>query len=60
VRVTFFGQEAQTLVGLSAARLVAAEQDFWWYEVLFLEVNMRAILLFSQGIHLVLWWICGF
>ena len=35
VRVTFFGQEAQTLVGLSAAQVVAAEKDLWWYQVLF-------------------------
>jgi len=60
VRVTFFGQEAQTLVGLSAAQVVAAEKDLCWYQVLFLEVNMRAILFFSQTIHLVLRWICGF
>ena len=36
LRVTFFGQEAQTLVGLKPAQVVAAEKDLWWYQVLFL------------------------
>jgi hypothetical protein len=35
LRVTFFGQEAQTLVGLKPAQVVAAEKDLWWYQVLF-------------------------
>ena len=50
VRVTFFGEQAQTLVGLSAAQVVTAEKDLWWYQVLFLVVNMRAKFLFGWTI----------
>ena len=36
VRVTFFGREAETLLDLSAAQVVAAEKDMSWYEAMFL------------------------
>ena len=39
LRVTFFGKEAQTLLGLSAAQVVAAEKDLWWYQVFFLKLT---------------------
>ena len=60
VRVTFFGEQAQTLVGLSAAQVVAAEKDLWWYRPLFLGVNLRAFLFFCWTIQFVLCRICGF
>ena len=41
VRVTFFGREAETLVDLRAAQVVAAEKDIWLHEVLFLYFRMR-------------------
>ena len=30
-RVTFFGEEAQTLIGLSARQVMQAEKDSSWY-----------------------------
>ena len=36
VRVTFFGREAETLIDLSAAQVLAAEKDMSWYEAMFL------------------------
>ena len=42
VRVTFFGREAETLVDLRAAQVVAAEKDIWLHEVLFLYFKMQA------------------
>ena len=40
--MTLFGREAETLVDLRAAQVVAAEKDIWWYEVLFLYFKMQA------------------
>jgi len=57
LRVTFFGEEAQTLVGLSARQVMLAEKDFWWYRVFFVGVDMRALLLYSQTVRVSLWWI---
>ena len=37
VRVTFFGEQAQTLINLTAAQVVAAEKDLW--QVLFFELT---------------------
>ena len=55
LRVTFFGEEAQTLVGLSAAQVMLAEKDFRWYRVLLVGVDMRALMLYSQTVRVVLW-----
>ncbi len=37
VRVTFFGEQAQTLINLTAAQVVAVEKDLW--QVLFFELT---------------------
>ena len=56
VRVTFFGREAETLVDLSAAQVVAAEKDMWWYEALFLLLRCRQPLLFGRTMCSVTRW----
>ena len=57
VRVTFFvGREAETLVDLSAAQVVAAEKDMWWYEALFLLLRCRQPLLLSRTMCSVTRW----
>ena len=53
VRVTFFGREAETLVDLSVAQVVAAEKDIWLHEVLFLYFRMRGSI-FMTGLIVIL------